>query len=344
MRPDTPTPRATARLLFASLAVAFAASARANEGPSFDCARATSKVNRMICASTELSELDRLLAEHYRVLLAQSGSEAPALQKEEQQWLRQVRDPCPDAACIAQAYEVWDAVLVARSRRLASAGPDAVASPPVVAPASPPPGPARRPPVVVATAPTRAPALAPVPAPVPVPAPAPAPRAPNSTPPSPAAAAETVPFPVDLGILADARALRGRACAPGEDVPRETGFVPVPGQLPVVSNGSVVLVLNHLDADFAFLLDTRHAAACRIVDVVALPPHLHVSHLLQCMVPSNDRTATPLSLGIGLRRPGQPAPIAYWEIDLAHGQFIRQPLGVLDWARKLECRQPEIGD
>ena len=137
--------------------------------------------------------------------------------------------------------------------------------------------------------------------------------------------------------------MRGHVCAPGEDVPREAGYVPVPGQLPVVFSGSVVLVRNHLDADFAFLLDTRRNA-CRIVDVVALPPHLHVSHLLQCAVPADDGAATPLSQGIGLRRPGQPEPIAYWEIDLAHGQFIRQPLGVLGWVPRMQCRQPQIGD
>ena len=55
---------------------AFATIAHAAPGPSFDCARVTSQVNRTICASPELSALDRQLADHYRVLLAQSGDEA----------------------------------------------------------------------------------------------------------------------------------------------------------------------------------------------------------------------------------------------------------------------------
>ena len=304
----------TARAVLVPMACACVSLAHA-DGPSFDCTRVTSHVNKTICASPELSALDRQLADHYRVLPAQSGSEAPALQREEAQWLREVRDPCPDAACIAQAYALWDAVLVARSRRLASAAGGAAISP---APASPP---------TPATTPlTKTPA-----------------RPPVLTSPSPAAAAETQPFAVEAALLADARALRGQACAPGEDVPQAAGFAPVPGALPVVSNGSVVLVRRHIGADFAFLLDTRRNA-CRMVDVVALPPHAQVGNLLQCMVPSDDGSATPLSVGVGLRRPGQKAPVAYWEVDIAHGQFIRQPLGVLDWSDKVRCQEPEVGD
>ena len=160
---------------------------------------------------------------------------------------------------------------------------------------------------------------------------------------STATTAESRPFAVDPGLFVDARALRGHACAPGEDVPRDTGYVPLPGSLPVFGKGSVVLVRRRFEADFAFLLDTRHGA-CRMVDVVVLPPPAQGGRLLQCSVPASDGSATPLSTGIGLRRPGQDAPLAYWEVDVAHGQFIREPLGVLDWASRLQCRQPEIGD
>ena len=337
----------------ALLCFALAMQAHAADGPSFNCAHVTSQVNRTICASPELSALDRQLAEHYRMLLDQSGAEAPALQREQAQWLREVRNPCPDAACIEQAYAVWDAVLVARSRRLAGtvAPPGApAAAPPVAAPAAgsvrvPAQAPTRPP----APAPARPPAPAPVPVPVPVPAPAPAsaptppPRPATIPPPSTATASETRPFAIDPTLFADARALRGHACAPGEDVPRDAGYVPVPGSLPIFAKGSVVLVRRRFDADFAFLLDTRRGA-CRMVDVVSLPPPSQGGRLLQCQVPSGDASGVPLSAGIGLRRPGQDVPLAYWEVDIAHGQFIREPLGVLDWTGRLQCRQPEIGD
>jgi uncharacterized protein YecT (DUF1311 family) len=262
-------------LLLAGLSM----SARAADGPSLACARATAHVDKLICASPELSALDRRLADHYRALAARPGIDVAALQRDEARWLREVRDPCPDAACIAQAYAVWDSVLLARSHRAAS----------------------------------------------------------------PAATAETQPFRVDAALLADAQALRGKACAAGEDVPRSEGFLPVPGVLPVVRDDAVVLVRRHLDADFAFLLDTRHAA-CRMVDMVALPPHAQAGKLLQCEVPADDGSATSLSTGVGLRRPGQAAPLAYWEIDVARGELIRQPVGVLGWAARLRCREPEVGE
>ena len=276
---EIPAARRVARLLLLATACLLAAQVHAATGPSFDCSRVTSTVNKLICASPELSARDRELADHYRALLGQPGTDPAALQKEELEWLHQVRDRCPDTACIAQAYSVWDAVLQARSRRMAS----------------------------------------------------------------PAASAETQPFMVDPALMLDARSMLGKPCASGEDVPREAGYLPVAGSLPVVSNGSVVLVRRRIGADFAFLLDTRRGA-CRLVDVVALPPHAQAGNLLQCTVPPNDGTATPLSVGVGLRRPGQKAPIAYWEVDVAHGQFIRQPLGVLGWAQSVRCQEPEVGD
>jgi len=276
-----PTWRVVARRAVAGLGAAFAslAHAAAGAGPSFDCAHVTGRVTKLICASPDLSARDRTLAEHYRALLAQPGTDAADLQREEARWLHDVRDTCPDEACIAQAYDVWNTLLLARSRRTAS----------------------------------------------------------------PAAEGETRPFAVDPALMDDARGLRGKACAPGEDVPRELGYLPVPGSLPVVGNGSVVLARQRIGAEFAVLLDTRRGS-CRMVDVVALPPRAQAGPLLQCVVPSIDGSATPLSTGIGLRPRGQKAVLAYWEVDLADGVLRRQPLGVLGWSETIRCRQPEFGE
>ena len=320
---DRSTLRAVSRASAALIACALPVLAHAADGPSFDCARATSAINRMICASPDLSVLDRTLADHYRALLAQPGIDVAALQRDEARWLREVRNTCPDAACLTQAYEAWDAVLQARGRRAAimvSAGDaPAIATPPVVAEARRPDAPVAKPRTVDPDRP-----------PVQVPA-------------GPTTSAETRPFAVDPALLADARGLRGKPCASGEDVPRDVGYVPVPGSLPVIGNGSVVLARRRLDADFAFLLDTRRGA-CRMVDVVALPPAAQVSHLLQCVVPADDGTSTPRSVGVGLRRPGQKVPLAYWEVDVVHGQLIRQPLGVLNWGDAVRCQDPQVGD
>lgn len=278
MRPETIRSRSTATWLAAVLASASPMLAHAATGPSFDCSRVTGRVTKMICASPDLSARDRTLAEHYRALLGQPGTDAADLQREEARWLHDVRDVCPDIDCVAQAYDVWDTLLLARSRRTAS----------------------------------------------------------------PAAEGETRPFPVEPSLMDDARQLRGKPCAPGEDVPRDAGYLPVPGSLPVVGNGSVVLSRQRIGAEFAVLLDTRHG--CRMVDVVVLPPRAQAGPLLQCVVPSLDGSATPLSTGIGLRPRGQKDLLAYWEVDVERGVLRRQPLGVLGWGSTIRCRQPEFGD
>lgn len=310
--------------------------AHAATGPSFDCAHAKSRVNQMICASPELSARDREIAEHFRALAALPGTDQAALRRDEAAWLRDVRDPCPDATCVADAYAVRDAVLQARLRRGAIA---AAAASPSPAPAPAPP-PATRAPTPT-PAPAREAALPPTPAPAPVEPPPPPPPPPTRRVTGAAADAETQPFKIDAAMLADARSLRGQKCAPGEDVPREPGYLPVPNEWPVVGEGSVVLVRRRFDADFAFLLDTRRGA-CRMVDVVALPPHSLAGNLLQCAVTANGGKVA-LSRGVGLRNEGE-RPLAYWEVDLAHGQLVRQPLAALGWSDALQCRQPQFGD
>ena len=251
----------------------------AADGPSFDCARVGSQVNRMICASPELAALDRRLADHFRALQGQPGTDTAALQREEAAWLRDVRNPCVDAACVKRAYEARDAELLARSRRAAS----------------------------------------------------------------PAAADETQPFAVEPALWTAVQSLRGSRCEFGDKLLAGSGFGPVPGALPVVSNGSVVVERRRQGADFAFLVDTR-GHGCRVVDVVALPPLAQAGRLLQCAVPPDAGAVDPLSTGVGLRRAGQKAPLAYWEVNLAAGQLIRQPLGVLGWTTTLRCQEPETGE
>ena len=60
------------RTALAALAGLVVLSTQATDAPSFDRSRVTSHVNKTICASPELSALDRQMAAHYRTLLAQS--------------------------------------------------------------------------------------------------------------------------------------------------------------------------------------------------------------------------------------------------------------------------------
>lgn len=68
--------------------------------PSFDCAKASSSVEVMICGSRELSALDVQMAAAYKA--APASRELRATQID---WRKSVRDACQDEACVANAYK-----------------------------------------------------------------------------------------------------------------------------------------------------------------------------------------------------------------------------------------------
>ncbi len=71
---------------------------------SFDCKKAQSRIERMICADTQLSELDEHLGRYYNAgKAAVPGAEA-CLQADQAQWLKSIREPCQDRACLERAY------------------------------------------------------------------------------------------------------------------------------------------------------------------------------------------------------------------------------------------------
>lgn len=74
-------------------------------GPSFDCARASTRVERAICADAELGRLDRQLSTAYRNARTRSTNRT-ALQRQQNIWRREVRDACDDTACIVSAHEM----------------------------------------------------------------------------------------------------------------------------------------------------------------------------------------------------------------------------------------------
>lgn len=66
----------------------------------FDCAQARAGVEKTICASPELSRLDEQLSERYQAAL-QAGV---AVKKQQQAWLRDVRNRCREPDCLLNAY------------------------------------------------------------------------------------------------------------------------------------------------------------------------------------------------------------------------------------------------
>jgi len=89
------------KILWASAAiVAIAFEARA---ASFDCAKASTAVEKLICSEAKLSELDSRLALAYRRALA-TPAVAQRVKQDQRVWLAD-RNKCADAACLTNAYQ-----------------------------------------------------------------------------------------------------------------------------------------------------------------------------------------------------------------------------------------------
>ena len=83
---------------------------------SFDCAKATSVVEKLICGDPQASRLDEELAGVYRKALATAPDPA-ALRREQREWLK-VREACATAECLHAAY----GDRIAAMKKLASTG------------------------------------------------------------------------------------------------------------------------------------------------------------------------------------------------------------------------------
>jgi uncharacterized protein YecT (DUF1311 family) len=76
---------------------------------SFDCKKATSEVEKIICSDDELSRLDESLNKVYLQALKRTDIKEQTIESQKQ-WLREVRNECQDADCLKEAYEtrIWE--------------------------------------------------------------------------------------------------------------------------------------------------------------------------------------------------------------------------------------------
>lgn len=72
--------------------------------PSFDCAKAASASEKLICLDAELAGLDARLAEGYRRLLSMTDDPA-GLKQEQVGWLKTTRNACPNTDCLKTVYQ-----------------------------------------------------------------------------------------------------------------------------------------------------------------------------------------------------------------------------------------------
>src|SRR5436190_10263052 len=71
---------------------------------SFDCAKAQTRVEKMVCADATLRELDEHLGRYYAAGRRELAEAASCLQADQAQWLKAARDICQNGACLKTAY------------------------------------------------------------------------------------------------------------------------------------------------------------------------------------------------------------------------------------------------
>jgi len=86
----------------ASLACFFLAGQ--TDAASFDCAKAGSDVEKLICQDPGLLLLDEQLEQAYQSAVKSTGN-AKALKSQQQQWLVKIRDQCQEKSCLQDAYQ-----------------------------------------------------------------------------------------------------------------------------------------------------------------------------------------------------------------------------------------------
>ncbi len=83
---------------------AFCGVANLSAAQSFDCAKAQTRIEKMICADRAVADLDEFLGRYYAASRAEIPGAAACLQSDQQQWLKTTRDACADGACLKSAY------------------------------------------------------------------------------------------------------------------------------------------------------------------------------------------------------------------------------------------------
>ena len=86
------------------LAAAFCGISHSALAQSFDCAKAQTRVEKMVCADRAVAELDEYLGHYYAASRAEIPGAGVCLQSDQAQWLKATRDACADGACLKSAY------------------------------------------------------------------------------------------------------------------------------------------------------------------------------------------------------------------------------------------------
>jgi uncharacterized protein YecT (DUF1311 family) len=71
---------------------------------SFDCAKASTKTEKLICADPEIMKLDTQMAERYKLLLAKDAADKSGVVAAQARWLAETRNVAPLPAELKKTY------------------------------------------------------------------------------------------------------------------------------------------------------------------------------------------------------------------------------------------------
>lgn len=71
---------------------------------SFDCSKASSQLEQLICKDAEVSALDDHLAQYYRAARAVLGGGGECLKTQQREWIAKTRARCTDRDCLRRVY------------------------------------------------------------------------------------------------------------------------------------------------------------------------------------------------------------------------------------------------
>lgn len=86
------------------IAILLIVSSALSHAASFDCAKASTRIEKAVCGDEQLSKLDSDLMAAYKAAQAISA-DADKLKSEQKAWLQSSRNKCEDTECIRKAYE-----------------------------------------------------------------------------------------------------------------------------------------------------------------------------------------------------------------------------------------------
>jgi uncharacterized protein YecT (DUF1311 family) len=83
--------------------------------PSFDCVKATSVAEKLVCANEDLAKADVQLNLSYKAAIGRNA-DPTRVRREQFEWLRHSRNSCADVECVRRAYEEREAALAKESQ------------------------------------------------------------------------------------------------------------------------------------------------------------------------------------------------------------------------------------